>query len=73
MPIADELLGFQASLVKLGAAGAWCIHGTLLAMPVLTSGNSKILLLETVVGFFVDVECPCPCKGFASHSHRMLG
>lgn len=41
MPIADELLGFQASLVMLilGAAGAWCIHGTPSAMPVLTLRN----------------------------------
>lgn len=41
MPIADELLGFQASLVMLvlGAAGAWCIHGTLSLMPVLTFMN----------------------------------
>ena len=33
MPIADELLGFRASfvLLVLGAAGAWCIHGTLLS------------------------------------------
>lgn len=30
MPIADELFGFGASFIMLilGAAGAWCIHGT---------------------------------------------
>ena len=30
MPLAAELLGFRASFVMLilGAAGAWCIHGT---------------------------------------------
>ena len=34
MPVADTLLGFHASFVLLilGAAGAWCIHGTTFPM-----------------------------------------
>ena len=37
MPIADALFGFRASFVMLilGAAGAWCIHGTVFRIPVL--------------------------------------
>ena len=50
MPIADALLGFHASFVMLilGAAGAWCIHGTLLTMSV-HNLQELILLLGSIV------------------------
>ena len=42
MPIADELLGFRASFVMLilGAAGAWCIHGTLAFLAITSAWKS---------------------------------